>query len=234
MKSIIFHFLFLLTSTFSISIKDHLVKTILVKAHNQLRREVQPPASNMKELEWSKSLQQLADFKIQECRRSSLFLEYNGLTYGYTSKFVLDIYKPNLTTFLTAVQDWFESSQYYDMNDNQCTSSPRVCGNYIQAAWANSSEIGCAYNYCRDSTSDRIEQGVLLLCLYYSGMDGDLPYIPGKKCSICPNEFPQCDKGLCSKVSATPSVVPYYSAAIVNSSINVMVIVTLLLIIFQY
>ena len=199
----------------SFSIKDKLIKTILVRAHNQLRREVQPSASNMKELEWSKSLQTLADYKIQDCQISSLNLNYNDVTYGYTSRIVYGINQPNLTTFLTAVEAWFESSQYYDMYDNECRFNPRICENYIQAAWANSSQIGCAYNYCSFPTYETSRNGILILCLYYSRMDGDLPYIPGEKCSLCPVSEPYCNKGLCSGVSATrtPYSIPYYSSA---------------------
>nr|BEG79511.1 perisilin-like protein [Euplectella curvistellata] len=199
-------------STFSI--KDQLIKTILVRAHNQLRREVQPSASNMKELEWSQSLQTLADYKIQDCQSSSLNLNYNDVTYGYATQVIYGLNHPNLTTFLTTVESWFESSQYYSLYDNECRSNPRVCENYIQAAWANSSEIGCAYNYCSFATDQTSRNGVLILCLYYSSMDGDLPYIPGEKCSLCPVNEPYCNHGLCSRISATVSphyTIPYYS-----------------------
>ena len=217
----------------SFSIKDQLIKTILVRAHNQLRREVQPSASNMKELEWSKSLQTLADYKIQDCQSSSLNLNYNDITYGYTSRVIYGLDQPNLTTFLTTVEAWFESSQYYDMYDNECRYNPRICENYIQAAWANSSEIGCAYNYCSFSTYESQRNGILILCLYHSSMDGDLPYIPGEKCSLCPVNEPFCNQGLCSGVSATRSpyyTIPHYSSS--NCILYTPTFVVLLLIVF--
>ena len=198
----------------SFSIKDQLIKTILVRAHNQLRREVQPPASNMKELEWSQSLQSLADYKIQDCQSSSLHLDYNNVVYGFTSQVIYGINQPNLTTFLATVEYWFESSQYYSMYDNECRFNPRICENYIQAAWANSSEIGCAYKSCSFPTYESHRDGILILCLYYSSMDGDLPYIPGEKCSLCQATEPYCNQGLCSGITATKSphyTFPYYS-----------------------
>lgn len=209
-------FLILKLVACSDSIKDHLIETVLVRAHNQLRREVQPQASNMKELVWSKSLQLLADYKVQDCQSSSLNLEYNGVTYGYTSRLIQGITQPNLNTFLTSVEEWFDSSRYYNMYDNECRNNPRICENYMQAAWANSSEIGCAYNYCTSRNSESNGYGILVLCLYYSAMDGDLPYMTGERCSLCPETDPHCNQGLCSSVTATesPSYMPYVSKGV--------------------
>ena len=217
------HFLILLYTIYFIlklvcsdSIKDNLIETVLVRAHNQLRREVQPQASNMKELVWSKSLQLLADYKVQDCQSSSLNLEYNGVTYGYTSRLIQGISHPNMNSFLTSVEEWFDSSRYYNMYDNECRNNPRTCENYIQAAWANSSEIGCAYNYCTSRNSESDNYGILILCLYYAAMDGDLPYMSGEKCSLCPDSNPHCNQGLCSSVTATesPSFMPYVSKCV--------------------
>ncbi|KAI6647599.1 hypothetical protein LOD99_8673 [Oopsacas minuta] len=238
MKFLIFSIfvIFKLAPAESYSIDDHLIKTILVRAHNQLRREVQPQASNMKEISWSTSLQLLADYKVKDCKSSSLSLDYNGLTYGYASRLIKDITEPSITTFLTSVEEWFDSGQYYNMYDNECGYTPRVCENYVQVAWANSSQIGCAYNYCTIRNYESNEYyGVLILCLYYSAMDGDLPYISGDGCSHCPESAPYCNQGLCASATATdrPSDTPYSSNASVYKY-NAWYLLVLLMIMYMF
>ncbi|XP_062595721.1 GLIPR1-like protein 1 [Saccostrea cucullata] len=127
-----------------------------LNAHNERRRNVNPSASNMKEMIWSDELYTIARNYAQQCsfshnsQRSS-----QSQTFSYVGE---NIYMGTFGTATDAVRSWDEEKSYYDLSSNTCT---RTCGHYTQVVWTDSEYLGCARQQCGNS--------YLIVCNYGPG-----------------------------------------------------------------
>lgn len=172
-------------------------KNEIVDAHNDFRRNVIPKAANMRKMEWSKCLANVAARYLKSCpglrhnpNRSGKCIDrrYVGENLYWHSRGI-----GNLTRAISLFNQEKNDYNYYT---SSCTSG-KQCGHYTQVVWADTNEIGCAV--CK--RCDR--SGEILLCNYGPGGNyrGQKPYVRGKPCSRCNSAFPHCNNGLCSKTS---------------------------------
>nr|AHL39262.1 CRISP-like factor variant 3 [Plethodon cinereus] len=162
-------------------------KREIVNKHNQLRRSVQPTASNMQRMAWNTvaalnaakwakkcdydNHSPLAERKLSTCECGENIF---WATFPYTMSY--------------AIQDWYDEEKDFEYGIGEATGG--VITHYTQIVWAKSSKIGCAMAQCDDRT--------VLVCHYcVKGNFGSLatPYLSGTPCSECPTK---CDKGLCT------------------------------------
>ncbi|XP_048196574.1 GLIPR1-like protein 1 [Perognathus longimembris pacificus] len=168
-----------------------------IKAHNDFRSRVKPPAADMQYLTWDADLARLAKEWSTQCK-----LQNNPCTtkpyqcfedYEYVGE---NLWIGGIKEFTpkTAVTFWHNESKFYDIDMLSCS---QVCGHYTQVIWANTNHIGCAISTCPNLGGASIS---LFVCNY--GPAGNFankpPYVKGKSCLLC-QKGQKCVKRLCSK-----------------------------------
>uniref|UniRef100_H0X2D6 SCP domain-containing protein n=1 Tax=Otolemur garnettii TaxID=30611 RepID=H0X2D6_OTOGA len=142
--------LFLMASKSSAlpSITDTTFINECVDAHNSLRRQVSPPAADMKFMGWDKNLAKTASAWAHKCKiaHNDCLDVANGCHAGFA--FVGE----NLWTGgeggfspHVAVNSWYNETAFYNFETLSCS---KVCGHYTQVVWANTYKIGCAVAKC--------------------------------------------------------------------------------------
>jgi len=199
-------------------------RQVIVDQHNSFRRNVDPPASNMKHITWCPDLEKIAIQRAQNCTvNSNVFGNYQTKLFtmiGENTRFA-DGFQRAEVALNTTVADWTSEGQNYDYDTNYCSSSS--CSKYKQVTHATSYRIGCAYNYCEkvDGLNDN-QAKHLVTCLYgeagnlmyelpMGGIASFRPYTKGAPCSNC-QEGSGCNDGLCvdpSESSMSPTAASY-------------------------
>ncbi|XP_074847498.1 cysteine-rich venom protein helothermine-like [Carettochelys insculpta] len=160
--------------------------------HNELRRLVNPTASNMLKMAWNDEAAKNANSWADQCIYShspESRRQVRNLTCGenlYFSSFP--------KSWSSALQGWFSERAFF-MFGIAPTFLSAVIGHYTQMAWYKSHEIGCAVAFC----PNQILYKYYYVCHYYP--EGNLigqiftPYKRGDPCDDCPDA---CDNGLCT------------------------------------
>nr|XP_026690754.1 GLIPR1-like protein 1 isoform X2 [Ciona intestinalis] len=172
-----------------------------VNKHNELRRSVNPSASNMLMMTWDTELQALAAAHTAKC----LFSHSSGLQtsvfpfVGENLRIAANTddadLMPNETT-----QAWFDEVSYYTYGTGACQAG-KECGHYKQVVWAETYKIGCAASFCKNVFGS--DNGFIISCNY--GVAGDtasskVPYRNGTSCSACP-VTDTCKNKLCTNLA---------------------------------
>ncbi|XP_052021993.1 GLIPR1-like protein 1 [Apodemus sylvaticus] len=169
--------------------------TAFVDIHNELRRKVQPPASDMNQVVWDKSLAKLAKTWTRECK-----FAHNPCAskrYGCLQDFDFigeNIYLGALNTEPEdVVRNWYNESKDYNFDQNTCSNT---CGHYTQVVWGKTFKIGCAVSNCPNLLG---ATAGLFACNYVpaGNMLGLRPYTKGDPCSMCGES--KCVDNLCRK-----------------------------------
>uniref|UniRef100_A0A5K3F603 SCP domain-containing protein n=1 Tax=Mesocestoides corti TaxID=53468 RepID=A0A5K3F603_MESCO len=162
----------------------------LLAKFTQLREEVQPPASEMNLLSYSKNMERIANKWVLRCI-PEYPSDYKYKQYVGTG-FVFSMFngQPQFKNALFAANN----SISYNYAKNLCTGS---CKNYKQAVTAASTEFGCAKHYCSN-----LDLG-LVACAFNNADNRQrgLPYVSGKSCSKCPTDY-YCVHNQCSVKSS--------------------------------
>ena len=174
-------------------------KDQIVDAHNYYRRSVQPGAADMKLMEWSDCLEQVAEDYLSDCPG----LQHNGdrtsdsnalgcQPSGYVGENIY-WYSLPIINVSEPVASWYSEYQYYYINTKSCAD---ICGHYTQVVWSNTYKVGCAKVSCSTGRG-----GTYLLCDYSPGGNyyGQKPYKIGTSCSECAQGFNSCNQGLCAE-----------------------------------
>ncbi|KAF3831621.1 hypothetical protein GH733_000433 [Mirounga leonina] len=149
------------------------VQKEIVNKHNELRRSVSPPASNMLQMEWNREAAANAQKWANKCT-----LKHS----------VPEDRKTN------AIQNWYEESHNFVYGVGP-KSSGAVVGHYTQVVWYSSYHVGCGIAYCPNQESLKY----YYVCQYCPA--GNLlskihtPYLKGEPCASC---LHHCDNGLCT------------------------------------
>ncbi|XP_070531985.1 uncharacterized protein [Ptychodera flava] len=151
----------------------------IVEAHNDVRRLVEPEASNMMKMVWDEELSFLAQNWSEEC----VFAHpHYPVDYGQ-----------NLAThsdLVRAIYAWFSEYDFYDYDTMTCEPG-KLCGHYTQVAWAQSYQVGCGIQDC----------GLwhVTTCNYRpaGNSPGRQPYQSGYVCGQCPSPS-WCEDRLCN------------------------------------
>nr|BEG79510.1 perisilin-6 [Euplectella curvistellata] len=175
----------------------------ILNQHNLYRSSVVPEAANMKKMEWSTCLEQVAynylktcpdralngDRSVQARDAGCMESKYVGENLHWSSVPITDVSEP--------IDSWHMEVADYDYNSLSCSN---ICGHYTQIVWADSYLVGCsmydATEHCNNGRS-----GTYFLCNYAPGGNywGQKPYISGTSCTQCPSGFNTCIDGMCAK-----------------------------------
>uniref|UniRef100_A0A8D0HRL9 ShKT domain-containing protein n=1 Tax=Sphenodon punctatus TaxID=8508 RepID=A0A8D0HRL9_SPHPU len=170
----------------------------IVNKHNDLRRMVEPTASNMLRMKWNATAAKNAESWANDCilghsPKTRRQIE-NGLQCGE------NLYYASVPkSWSSGIQGWFDerSDFIFGKGPDEDTA---IIGHYTQMVWYKSYEIGCAVAYCPKSALYKFfyvchycPAGNLLGSSFYS------PYTPGNPCGDCPDA---CDNGLCTNPCA--------------------------------
>ncbi|XP_022336357.1 glioma pathogenesis-related protein 1-like [Crassostrea virginica] len=171
---------------FSLNVWAEIDASAMVTAHNMFRRNVEPTASNMVELQWNANLAEMADRWSRRCqfahnngRNNQSIFSSVGENLAYSS----DDRKAD-----SYVQMWFDEVKDYVFETNTCSA---VCGHYTQVVWATTEYVGCGKTYCSNLG------GFLVVCNYApAGNYPTQPYRNCQPCSRCPEGY-TCSDRLC-------------------------------------
>ncbi|XP_077986526.1 cysteine-rich secretory protein 1-like [Glandiceps talaboti] len=149
-------------------------KQAIVDTHNDLRRLVEPEASNMRKMVWDEDLAQLAQDWSENCS----FEHTPDIDYGQNLATHADV--------IAAINSWYSEHVFYDYENDTCS---QICGHYKQVVWATSFEVGCGTKECTGMS--------VTTCNYRpAGNYPSQPYQSGHYCSQCSNPS-WCDQKLC-------------------------------------
>ncbi|KAL5103168.1 GLIPR1-like protein 1 [Taenia crassiceps] len=158
----------------------------ILKAHLEVREDVQPSASNMLLMHYSMALERLAADWAARCvlahPNPRRYPQYRGIGQNIA---LIAGFKPYLTE---SVCGWKRESRFYRYSNNTCSHK---CGHYIQLVWAKSSQLGCARQRCDGLNPGWRNPQYLTVCQYRPGVtfSGVRPYLSGASCSRCPEGY---------------------------------------------
>ncbi|XP_005627519.1 cysteine-rich secretory protein 2-like isoform X1 [Canis lupus baileyi] len=167
------------------------VQKEIVNKHNELRKSVSPPASNMLKMEWNKEAAANAQKWANKCT-----LEHSPAKDREThTKCGENLFMSSYpASWSDAIQNWYEEHHDFVYGVGP-KSSDAVIGHYTQVVWYSSYHVGCGIAYCPNQESLKY----YYVCQYCPA--GNLvnkmhtPYLKGKSCASCKYH---CDKGLCT------------------------------------
>ncbi|XP_055997126.1 CRISP/Allergen/PR-1-like [Ostrea edulis] len=172
-----------------------------LKAHNDKRRIVSPPATNMKEMTWSTELEAIARNYAKNCNfKHNKQRSGSSSTFSYVGENLYVSYGDISPE--QAVTSWDDEKNDYSFTNNVCDPNSKYgCGHYTQVAWANSETVGCVKHFCSYVTNFGY-RGYLVVCNYGPGgnINNWRPYTTGTTCKDCPAGY-TCVNKLCSKSS---------------------------------
>ncbi|XP_078506076.1 cysteine-rich secretory protein 3-like [Lissotriton helveticus] len=164
------------------------IQNAICNKHNELRRIVDPPASDMRKMVWSKEAAANAKKVAEKCIFNHSSAEERMIGTIECGENLYKTTKP--VPWETLIQGWFNEYQNFTYGIGATKPGAKV-GHYTQVVWNESSKIGCASKQCSNF--------VLAVCQYApAGNYADritTPYTKGIPCSKCPDN---CDKGLCT------------------------------------
>ncbi|XP_039256330.2 cysteine-rich secretory protein LCCL domain-containing 2-like [Styela clava] len=173
-----------------------------IVAHNEARKIVEPPASNMKKLHWDKELETLATSYSQKCvYEHSPTKQHKRFRWVGENLFISSGIKFDEYYAALAVRAFDSEKQFYNYTENACQTG-EDCGHYAQVVWADTFRVGCGATECANVDVDGtiLKKAILFVCNYTPGGNsaGVKPYKTGKGCTGC-HETDKCvyDK-LCS------------------------------------
>jgi len=197
--------------------------TEILKVHNRLRAKLargeekrgvpgpQPPAANMRAMEWDDELATVAQRHADQCK-----FEHDCSKCRKISRFGvgqnLYIYKqslrPSTPKWEKAIVDWYDEVELFSNKQVEPFKFSAAIGHYSQLVWAETYKIGCGATTYKEGKWF----STLYTCNY--GPNGNFirgqMYKQGRGCSSCPRgtkcskEFP----GLCEAGSSAPVFIP--------------------------
>ncbi|CAH8865689.1 unnamed protein product [Trichobilharzia szidati] len=183
---------FVLLFVFRLALADWDAYTAKIfEMHNDYRQKLlsckvngQPAAVRMPKLSWNQELASQAKALSKTCKfgfdkpRSRKFPEVGQNIAAYQ-------------TVEQAMEEWFGEHKYYNFKNNQCSDS---CGNYMQMAFANTTDIGCGVTEC--PYSENFKYGLFIVCNYGPGANFYVrPYEAKDINQVCPVTTVQPGRG---------------------------------------
>ncbi|KAM9233153.1 cysteine-rich secretory protein 2-like [Dugong dugon] len=167
------------------------VQKEIVNKHNELRKGVSPPASNMLKMEWNREAMANAQKWANKCT-----LEHSSPDDRKTNtKCGENLYmSSDPTSWSNAIQNWYDESQ--DFIYGVGAKGPNVAvGHYTQVVWYSSFHVGCGIAFCPDQEHLKY----FYVCQYCPAGNNvsqkRTPYREGEPCASCPGN---CENGLCT------------------------------------
>ncbi|XP_051544140.1 GLIPR1-like protein 1 [Myxocyprinus asiaticus] len=195
--------LYIRTSEPVFNIKDQAFIDECVREHNKHRRNVEPPASNMRYMTWDEGLAITAKAWAKNCifkhnvnlkQPSRMHPTFKSVGENIWAGAPYNTFKVG-----SALMLWVNEKQYYNYYNLKC-SPMQECGHYTQVVWADTYKVGCAAQACPNGVSETSFSsipGIIFVCNYATAGNyrSVPPYKNGSPCSMCNNEM--CDNQLC-------------------------------------
>uniref|UniRef100_A0A8C5PMJ2 Peptidase inhibitor 16 n=1 Tax=Leptobrachium leishanense TaxID=445787 RepID=A0A8C5PMJ2_9ANUR len=167
-------------------------KKFIVEKHNVYRSQVDPSASDMMALRWSKSLEDLAKSYAAKC-----IWEHNE-NRGLRGENLFLMTGTGLDLEL-GLGDWYQEHKFYNFTSLECEDG-KMCSHYTQMVWADTEKVGCGHHFCEKIKGYDVPKVHFLVCNYeppgnYIGMK---LYKEGSSCANCPAQS-VCNGSLCEK-----------------------------------
>ncbi|XP_047714813.1 cysteine-rich secretory protein 2 isoform X1 [Prionailurus viverrinus] len=182
----------------------------IVNKHNELRKSVSPPASNMLKMEWNRETAANAQKWANKCTLEHSNAEdrkTRGKTVTVPNLSELQEYQAICTkcgenlymssdpaSWSNAIQNWYEERNNFVYGVGPKSSSS-VVGHYTQLVWYSSFHVGCGIAYCPNQESLKY----YYVCQYCPAGNNvskkNTPYQQGTPCASCPGN---CEDGLCT------------------------------------
>uniref|UniRef100_A0A8C5PMB5 Peptidase inhibitor 16 n=1 Tax=Leptobrachium leishanense TaxID=445787 RepID=A0A8C5PMB5_9ANUR len=165
-------------------------KKFIVEKHNVYRSQVDPSASDMMALRWSKSLEDLAKSYAAKC-----IWEHNE-NRGLRGENLFLMTGTGLDLEL-GLGDWYQEHKFYNFTSLECEDG-KMCSHYTQMVWADTEKVGCGHHFCEKIKGYDVPKVHFLVCNYeppgnYIGMK---LYKEGSSCANCPAQS-VCNGSLC-------------------------------------
>ncbi|XP_022366537.1 cysteine-rich secretory protein 2-like [Enhydra lutris kenyoni] len=167
------------------------VQEKIVNKHNELRKSVSPPASNMLKMEWSTEAAANAQKWANKCTLEHSVPEDRKTSTKCGENLFMSSYP---ASWSDAIQNWYDEHHDFVYGVGP-KSSNAVVGHYTQVVWYSSYHVGCGVAYCPNQETLKY----YYVCQYCPA--GNLiskirtPYLKGKTCASCPHH---CVNGLCT------------------------------------
>jgi len=161
-------------------------------------------AADMEMMTWNESLAAAAKDWVAQCRWRHGYPPLPGThftSYGQNLYMIggapIDV--------VDAVESWYDEKLDYDYDTMTCTPG-KTCGNYLQVAWAQTRQVGCAYHYCGRMEESSVTNAEFLVCNYLppGNFHGQKPFKKGRSpCSKCESGAGWCTDRLCNSDCST-------------------------------
>ncbi|XP_054826645.1 serotriflin-like [Eublepharis macularius] len=163
----------------------------IVDRHNEIRRNVEPTASNMLKMIWNETIGVSSRKWADQCQPASSPMEdrtFDGVLCGQS------IFQSNqVVSWLEVINYWYGQRHVFKYGVGALDPLKSIYG-YTQAVWYRSYQIGCAVSYCLLN-----EYSFHYVCQYCP--TGNIahqvatPYKEGPSCGDCPKN---CEDKLCT------------------------------------
>ncbi|KAM4694151.1 cysteine-rich venom protein TEL1-like [Discoglossus pictus] len=184
---------FALDALSMLSTNSENMQIVIVQTHNDLRRQVKPPAENMMKMAWSKAAAKTADLWAKTCKLQHSPPEQRTIDNIYCGENIYMSTSP--LSWRSAIRAFYKEKENF-IYGKGAMSKDLPIGHYTQLVWHDTTQVGCAVAYCPHNTFF-----YFYVCQYCPGGNKvnsvNTPYKAGKTCDACPQS---CDKGLCTKL----------------------------------
>uniref|UniRef100_A0A8C8RZG0 ShKT domain-containing protein n=1 Tax=Pelusios castaneus TaxID=367368 RepID=A0A8C8RZG0_9SAUR len=164
---------------------------VIIDKHNELRRGVNPTASNMLKMVWNSEAERNAQRWANQCKLSISPRNERVVNGSPCGENIMQATYP--LTWSDAIQSWYNQVANFKYGTGAIKDNAPIAG-YTQVVWYNSYQVGCAVAYC-----PRSQYQYFYVCQYCPAGNnvGEIskPYKQGPPCGACPNA---CDQRLCT------------------------------------
>nr|XP_056712797.1 ancylostoma secreted protein-like [Euleptes europaea] len=178
--------------------------------HNEIRRNVDPPAENMLKMVWNETIAESAQNWADECSLNISSVEKRTLNGMMCSENIF--YTNYLTTWTKAIEAWEKRKDFFKYGVGP-TDTSRSIASYTQLIWYSSYQAGCGVALC-----PRENDFYFYVCQYCPAANREdllaKPYKKGQSCKACPDA---CEDKLCKMLLST---VLLLLAAVVHQSLG--------------
>ncbi|EDM18670.1 rCG43516, isoform CRA_a [Rattus norvegicus] len=166
------------------------VQREIIAKHNELRRQVSPPGSNILKMEWNVQAAANAQKWANNCILEHSSTEDRKINIKCGENLYMST---DPTSWRTVIQSWYEENENFVFGVGAKPNS--AVGHYTQLVWYSSFKVGCGVAYCPNQDTLKY----FYVCHYCpmgnNVMKKSTPYHQGTPCASCPNN---CDNGLCT------------------------------------
>ncbi|KAM5285523.1 cysteine-rich secretory protein 3-like [Hipposideros larvatus] len=164
----------------------------IVNKHNDLRRAVSPPASNMLKMNWDDEAAANAQKWANKCLHKHSEKKERKVGSRNCGENLYMSSHP--VSWSHAIQSWYDEKEDF-MYGVGPKYPEAVIGHYTQVTWYSSFRVGCGIAHCPNQN----DLQYYYVCQYCpAGNVSDrknTPYLKGTPCAKCPNH---CVNGLCT------------------------------------